>query len=156
MTLSLAVRGRVGWLDAAGHVVAQLVGGLLGGLLLWGAAGDDVKGEVLGVSSAIGTDQLVTTLVGLMIGAFLLVSATSHWRIARGARGARGGDGDPGPGRRADRRGDAGHRRRRWRPPHPALGTKGGAPAGSLSVAGALERMFHVKHRGRRPGGGAA
>lgn len=75
VTLSLAVRGRLGWLDAAGYVVAQLVGGLLGGLLLWGAAGDDVKGEVLGVSAKVESGDLVTALVGLAIGAFLLVSA---------------------------------------------------------------------------------
>ena len=75
VTVSLAVRGRIGWLDAVGYVVAQLVGALLGGLLLWGAANGDVKGEALGVSSKIPADHLVTSLVGLAIGGFILVSA---------------------------------------------------------------------------------
>jgi glycerol uptake facilitator protein len=42
VTIALAVRGRFAWRDVPGYVVAQLVGGVLAGLLAWatyGAAG---------------------------------------------------------------------------------------------------------------------
>lgn len=75
VSLSLAVRGKLGWVDAALSVVAQLVGALLGGLLLWASMGDGVKAEVLGTSGKVASGDLVTALVGLAIGAFLLVGA---------------------------------------------------------------------------------
>ncbi|GLZ80430.1 glycerol uptake facilitator protein [Actinorhabdospora filicis] len=75
VSLSLAVRGKLGWVDAALYTVAQLVGALLGGLLLWASAGDAVKPAFLGTSGEVASGDLVKALVGLAIGAFLLVGA---------------------------------------------------------------------------------
>jgi glycerol uptake facilitator protein len=76
VTLALAIRGRFAWRDVPGYLVAQVVGGVLAGLLAWvtyGSAGIDG-----GLGGAVRVESGHTVLVGLVVealAAFLLVMA---------------------------------------------------------------------------------
>ncbi|MBV1848759.1 aquaporin [Catellatospora tritici] len=52
LTLASAVRGSMDWLGAVAVIVAQLVGGVVGGLLMWLAYGDN------GVQAGLGANRL--------------------------------------------------------------------------------------------------
>lgn len=56
VTLAFALRGTIGWLEAAYYVVAQLVGGLAGALLVWMTYGD------AGASRGLGATRLADRL----------------------------------------------------------------------------------------------
>lgn len=76
VTIALATRGRFAWRDVPGYVVAQAVGGVLGGLLVWAVYGDAGVGAGLGgaVEVAAGYSMLVG-LVAEALAAFVIVLA---------------------------------------------------------------------------------
>lgn len=68
VTLALAVRGRFGWRDVPGYVIAQVVGGVLAGLLAWGTYG------AAGARGGRGTTVIspnATTVTGLVVEALV-------------------------------------------------------------------------------------
>ncbi|GIG60120.1 porin [Longispora fulva] len=72
ITLVMAARNRFAWRDVPGYVVAQLVGGIAGSLLIWAAVG--TKGAGLGATSlSAGTNVweglLAEALAGFLLGA---------------------------------------------------------------------------------------
>jgi glycerol uptake facilitator protein len=76
VTIALAVRGRFPWRDVPGYVLAQVVGGVLAGLLAWAVYGK--AGITAGLGGAVHLSSGYTMLVGLVaeaLAAFLLVLA---------------------------------------------------------------------------------
>ncbi len=91
VTIALAARGRFAWRDVPGYVVAQVVGGVLAGLLAWATYGKH------GITAGLGGTRLspsATVLTGLVVealAAFLLVLAYYalfvEEQVTRGAAG---------------------------------------------------------------------
>jgi glycerol uptake facilitator len=76
VTIALAVRGRFAWMDVPGYVIAQVAGGILGGLLAWAVYGK--AGVTAGLGGAVHRASSYSVLVGLVAEAlvgFLLVLA---------------------------------------------------------------------------------
>src|SRR6266508_1918251 len=76
VTIALAARGRFAWRDVPGYLVAQVVGGILAGLLAWAVYGK--AGITAGLGGAVHLNPTATVLVGLVaeaLAAFLLVLA---------------------------------------------------------------------------------
>src|SRR5258706_4643772 len=76
VTIALAVRGRFAWRDVPGYVLAQILGGVLAGLLAWATFGD--AGITRGLGGATGLEAGRSVWVGLVVealAAFLLVLA---------------------------------------------------------------------------------
>src|SRR6266536_4537094 len=96
VTIALAVRGRFGWRDVPGYVLAQVVGGVLAGLLAWATYGK--AGINHGLGGAVHLNPAATVVVGLAVealAAFLLVLAYYalfvEERVSRAAPGLGGG-----------------------------------------------------------------
>lgn len=95
ITLAVAVRGWMGWADAARYAGAQIVGGVLGALFLWAVYGSDGVTAGLGatrLSPRAGTGAgLISALLAEGIATFVLVCAffalTTEDRPARKIRG---------------------------------------------------------------------
>jgi glycerol uptake facilitator protein len=92
VTIALAARGRFAWRDVPGYVIAQVVGGILAGLLAWATYGK--AGVTRGLGGAVHLNPAATVLVGLVVealAAFLLVLAYYalfvEERVSRGAAG---------------------------------------------------------------------
>jgi glycerol uptake facilitator protein len=71
VTIALAVRGRFAWRDVPGYVIAQLVGGVLAGLLAWatyGAAGarGGLGATVINPNAATVSGLVVEALVAFL------------------------------------------------------------------------------------------
>jgi glycerol uptake facilitator protein len=75
VTIALAVRGRLPWVLAGLYIVAQLVGGILAALLVWGAGGQIAVDSGLGATHVGAGFSTVGALLAEIIGTFLLVSA---------------------------------------------------------------------------------
>ena len=75
VTLALAVRGRFGWLDVPGYIVAQVVGGVLAGLLAWGTYGAAGARAGLGTTVVSSHATTIAALVVEALVAFLWVLA---------------------------------------------------------------------------------
>jgi glycerol uptake facilitator protein len=74
VSISLALRNRLPWLDAALYIGAQLIGGVAGAALLWGVYGGDGIDKGLGATH-VGTGvTIVGALLAEIVGTFLLVS----------------------------------------------------------------------------------
>ena len=75
VSIALALKGRVAWIDAALYIVAQLVGAFVAALLMWVTFGDAGVDAGLGATH-VGTGfPVVGALIAEIIGTFLLVSA---------------------------------------------------------------------------------
>jgi glycerol uptake facilitator protein len=92
VTVALAVRGRFPWLDVPGYILAQVVGGILGGLLAWVVYGK--AGVTAGLGGAVHRASGYSVLVALVaeaLVAFLLVLAyyalITEERVSRAAAG---------------------------------------------------------------------
>ncbi len=92
VTIALAARGRFAWRDVPGYLVAQVVGGILAGLLAWAVYGK--AGITAGLGGAVHLNPTATVLVGLVaeaLAAFLLVLAYYalfvEERVSRNAAG---------------------------------------------------------------------
>ncbi|WP_018353074.1 MIP/aquaporin family protein [Longispora albida] len=81
ITLALAVRGRFAWRDVPGYIVAQLVGGILSALLLWGVLG--AKGAGLGATSLNRGTSVWEGLLAEGLAAALL-AAVYYWGYVGG------------------------------------------------------------------------
>jgi glycerol uptake facilitator protein len=93
VTIALAARGRFAWSDVPGYVLAQVVGGVLGGLLAWAVYGK-AAGITAGLGGAVHLNPAANVLIGLVVealAAFLLVLAyyalVVEERVSRGAAG---------------------------------------------------------------------
>src|SRR5512142_3353373 len=76
VSIALALRNRLAWRDVPGYVVAQVVGGVLAGLLAWATFGDAGVNRGLGGGVKLAAGH--STAVGLLVealAAFLLVLA---------------------------------------------------------------------------------
>ena len=92
VTIALAAGGRFAWRDVPGYVLAQAVGGLLGGLLAWAVYGKPAI--TAGLGGAVHLSPGHSVLVGLVaeaLAAFLLVLAYcalfAEERVGRTAAG---------------------------------------------------------------------
>ena len=88
VTIALAVRGRFAWRDVPGYLLAQLVGGVLAGLLAWAVYGKTAI--VAGLGGAVHLSAGHTVLIGLVVealAAFLLVLA--YCAVSAEERGGR-------------------------------------------------------------------
>ncbi len=90
-TLSIALRGLIGWTEAAMYVAAQLVGAFLGALVLWASYGKQGVSQLLGATHlAAGADTgrgLVGALLAEAVATFLFVCV-----VAALTSGDRAGD----------------------------------------------------------------
>ena len=78
VTLALAIRGRFAWRDVPGYVLAQLVGGLVAGAVLfftYGNNGVKVGLATTHVQAHASTEVLIASLIAEALGTFLLCSA---------------------------------------------------------------------------------
>jgi glycerol uptake facilitator protein len=75
VTIALAVRGRFAWRDVPGYLVAQVVGGVLAGLLAWATYGAEGARGGLGTTVISPSATAVTALVVEALVAFLWVLA---------------------------------------------------------------------------------
>jgi len=77
VTLALALRGKVGWAAVPGHIIAQLVGGLVGALLAWwlfsASLGDQGAGLAATQTAAEGS-QLFGALAAEALATFVVVA----------------------------------------------------------------------------------
>jgi glycerol uptake facilitator-like aquaporin len=77
VTIALALRGKFSWAAVPGHVIAQLVGGLLGGLLLWWlyntTLGADGAAAAATHTAATGAD-LIGVIVAEALATFVLLA----------------------------------------------------------------------------------
>ncbi|BCB76523.1 MIP/aquaporin family protein [Phytohabitans flavus] len=91
VTIALAVRGRFAWTDVPGYVLAQVVGGVLAGLLAWGTYGGGGVDAGLGGTVVAGSATVVVALVVEALAAFLVVLAyytlITEERMERGLAG---------------------------------------------------------------------
>lgn len=81
VSIALALRGRLAWVDTALYVVAQLVGAFVAVLLLWAVFGNDGRDAGLGATHVAGGVPLVGALIAEIIGTFLLVSAVYNLAV---------------------------------------------------------------------------
>jgi glycerol uptake facilitator-like aquaporin len=81
VTIGLALRGRIGWGAVPGHVIAQLVGGLLGALLTWwlfsSSVGDPAAAAAVTHTAAEG-DQLIGALAAEALLTLVLLAVVFH------------------------------------------------------------------------------
>ncbi|HEX6684148.1 MAG TPA: aquaporin [Candidatus Limnocylindrales bacterium] len=81
ITLAVAIKGSVGWLRAGLIILAQLVGGIIGALLLWAVLGGEGAARGLGAThlpqEAIdgGNSALIRVILAEAIAVFLLCCA---------------------------------------------------------------------------------
>ena len=75
VTIALAVRGRFAWADVPGYVIAQVVGGVLAGLLAWGTYGAAGARAGLGTTVVSSHATTIAALVVEALVAFLWVLA---------------------------------------------------------------------------------
>jgi glycerol uptake facilitator protein len=76
ITIALAVRGRFAWSDVPGYVIAQVLGGVLAGLLAWATFGDAGITQGLGGATSLASGHaLWVGLVVEALAAFMLVMA---------------------------------------------------------------------------------
>jgi glycerol uptake facilitator protein len=75
VTIAVAVRGRFAWADVPGYLIAQIVGGVLAGLLAWGTYGAAGARGGLGTTVVNPAATTVTALVVEALVAFLWVLA---------------------------------------------------------------------------------
>jgi glycerol uptake facilitator protein len=75
VTVALAARRLLSWADAALYVAAQLVGGVLAGLLVWATTGGTGVDVGLGTTHVDPAFSVGNALIAEIIGTFLLVSA---------------------------------------------------------------------------------
>ncbi|HEU5108743.1 MAG TPA: aquaporin [Micromonosporaceae bacterium] len=75
VTVALAARRLLSWADAGLYIVAQLVGGVLAGLLVWATTGETGVGAGLGTTHVSPGFTVGGALIAEIIGTFLLVSA---------------------------------------------------------------------------------
>jgi glycerol uptake facilitator protein len=75
VSIALAVRNRIAWVDAGLYLVAQLVGAVVAALLLWAVYGSAGPDSGLGATHVGPGMSVVGALVAEIIGTFLLVSA---------------------------------------------------------------------------------
>jgi glycerol uptake facilitator protein len=85
VTVALAVRGRFPWRDVPAYVVAQLVGGLLGALLVFAAYADTATAAGLGATTFGDGVNVGQALVAEAVGAFILVTAVFALAVAPSA-----------------------------------------------------------------------
>jgi glycerol uptake facilitator protein len=93
VTIGLALRGRFAWLAVPGHVIAQLVGGLLGALLAWwlysSSAGDPAAAVAVTHTDAEGS-ELIGALAAEALLTMVLLLVVFHligrggWRYGLG------------------------------------------------------------------------
>lgn len=92
VTIALALRGRFPWRDVPGYMIAQVVGGVLAGLLAWAVYGKAGVSAGLGGAVRVGDGHsMVAGLIAEALAAFLLVLAyyalVAEERVSRGAAG---------------------------------------------------------------------
>ena len=91
VTIALAVRGRFAWADVPGYVIAQVVGGVLAGLLAWATCGAAGARAGLGTTVVNPAASTLTALVVETLVAFLWVLAyyalVVEERVSRTAAG---------------------------------------------------------------------
>jgi glycerol uptake facilitator protein len=91
VTIAMAARGRLPWLDAVLYLVAQLVGGFLGALVAWATYGSTGIDAGLGASHVAGEASPGAALVAEIVGGFLLVltvyALAVHERVPAGFAG---------------------------------------------------------------------
>jgi glycerol uptake facilitator protein len=91
VTLGLAVIGKFAWADVGGYIVAQMLGGMLGGVLVWLAylphwsetkhPGDKLAVFCTGPAIRHPVGNLATEIIGtfvLVLGALAIPSAANH------------------------------------------------------------------------------
>jgi glycerol uptake facilitator protein len=94
VTIGLALRGKFGWMSVVGHVIAQLVGGLVGALLAWWlystGLGDLASGLAATQTAATGSDvigalaaEALATLVLLLV-VFRLIGSGALYGLGYG------------------------------------------------------------------------
>jgi glycerol uptake facilitator-like aquaporin len=74
VTIALALRGVFGWVAVIGHVIAQLVGGLLGALLAWWLFSSSI-GDPAAAAAVTHTDATGSQLIGALAAEALLTLA---------------------------------------------------------------------------------
>jgi glycerol uptake facilitator-like aquaporin len=81
VTIALALRNVIGWVAVAGHVIAQLVGGLLGALLAWflfsSSIGDPAAAAAVTHTAAEGS-QLIGALAAEALLTLVLLLVVFH------------------------------------------------------------------------------
>jgi len=91
VTIALAVRSRFAWADVPGYVIAQVVGGVLAGLLAWATCGAAGARAGLGTTVVNPAASTLTALVVETLVAFLWVLAyyalVVEERVSRTAAG---------------------------------------------------------------------
>jgi glycerol uptake facilitator protein len=75
VSVALALKGRLSWLDTGLYVAAQLVGAVVAALLLWATFGDSGAQAGLGATHVGEGFSVIGALIAEIIGTFLLVSA---------------------------------------------------------------------------------
>jgi glycerol uptake facilitator protein len=91
VTVALALRGRFAWVDVPGYLIAQVVGGVLAGLLAWATYGAAGARAGLGTTVVNPAASTITALVVEALVAFLWVLAyyalVVEERVSRTAAG---------------------------------------------------------------------
>jgi glycerol uptake facilitator-like aquaporin len=72
VTIALALRNVIGWVAVIGHVIAQLVGGLLGALLAWWLYSSSELGDAAAALAVTHTDAEGSELIGAVAAEALL------------------------------------------------------------------------------------
>jgi glycerol uptake facilitator protein len=81
VSIALALKGRLVWMDAALYIAAQLVGAVVAALLLWATFGDGGAEAGLGATHVGSGFPVVGALIAEIIGTFLLVSAVYNLAV---------------------------------------------------------------------------
>jgi glycerol uptake facilitator protein len=81
VTLSLAIKSRLTWMEAGLYIVAQLLGAVVAALLLWAVFGGDGIDAGLGATHVTEGASVGGALVAEIIGTFLLVTAVYMFAV---------------------------------------------------------------------------
>jgi glycerol uptake facilitator protein len=81
VSVALALKGRLSWLDTGLYVAAQLVGAVVAALLLWATFGNAGADAGLGATHVGEGFSVIGALIAEIIGTFLLVSAVYNLAV---------------------------------------------------------------------------
>jgi glycerol uptake facilitator protein len=81
VSVALALKGRLAWVDAGLYIVTQLVGAFVAALLLWATFGGSGVDAGLGATHVGAGYSVIGALVAEIIGTFLLVSAVYNLAV---------------------------------------------------------------------------